>query len=338
MKLNLLYQFNEKYVPYAGVSMTSVLYNNQNADRICIYVLGEEISETSEEMLKRTVESYHRDIVFLNSQNLILKMKELDMPMYRGSYAANMRLFLDEVLDESVKKILYLDADTVVNTDLSNLFSMKMQGKAIGMVLDSLGESHKLQIGLKEDDEYFNSGVILFNLTQWREKKYSERIAKHVTEERNNYPAPDQDLLNVVCQGDILRLDIRYNFQPIHAVFSDVLYHRVMKPRVYYKKALIEEARNQVVIYHCFRFLGEFPWHKGNLHPYNAVFNKYLQLSPWIDYPKEKAEVGMPIKVEKVLYRILPKELFLPIFKMAHAMFINRANSDSLRNETNKLM
>ena len=338
MKLNLLYQFNEKYVPYAGVSITSVLYNNQNAEEINVYVLGEEISGASEEKLRRTVRSFQRSLFFLDSESLIQKMKELDMPTYRGSYAANMRLFLDEVLDETVDKILYLDADTIVDTDLRELFSKEMDGKTIGMVMDSLGESHKFQIGLNKQDEYFNSGVILFDMAKWREQKYSDRIARHVAKVRKHYPAPDQDLLNVVCCKDILRLDIRYNFQPIHAVFSDKQYYRVMKPIVYYGKEEISKAREQVAIYHCFRFLGEFPWHKGNLHPYNDVFDKYMQLSLWKDYQKEKAEVGLPIKIEKVLYRILPKGMFLPVFKVAHAMFINRANEDSLKNETNKLM
>lgn len=338
MKLNLLYQFNEKYVPYAGVSITSVIYNNQNAEEINIYVLGEEISGASEEKLRQTVRSFQRNLFFLDSESLIQKMKELDMPTYRGSYAANMRLFLDEVLDETVDKILYLDADTIVDTDLRELFSTEMKRKAIGMVMDSLGESHKFQIGLNKQDEYFNSGVILFDMAKWREQKYSDRIARHVAKVRKHYPAPDQDLLNVVCCKDILRLDIRYNFQPIHAVFSDKQYYRVMKPIVYYGKEEISKAREQVAIYHCFRFLGEFPWHKGNLHPYNDVFDKYIQLSLWKDYQKEKAEVGLPIKIEKVLYRILPKGMFLPVFKVAHAMFINRANEDSLKNETNKLM
>lgn len=338
MRLNILYQFNEKYVPYAGVSITSVLENNQSAEAVTVYILGEGLSKEAVENLNRAVSSYHREIVYLNTDNLILKMKELDMPTYRRSYAANMRLFLDEVLDASVDRVLYLDSDTVVNTDLCSLFSLDMQGKTIGMVLDSLGEAHKLQIGLKETDEYFNSGVILFDLMNWRQKSYSERISMHVAEQRNNYPAPDQDLLNVVCCGDIFRLDLKYNFQPIHAVFSDQQYERVMKPMVYYDRETIRAARERVSIYHCFRFLGEFPWHEGNLHPYNEIFDRYLAVSPWRDYQKEKTEVGLPIKIEKVLYRVLPKGFFLPIFKVAHRMFLNRANRDSLRNETNKLM
>ena len=338
MDINLLYQFNEKYAPYAGVSIYSVLLNNQKAEQMCVYILGENLSEESVTKLKAMVHDFGRTIVFLDSKPLITKMKELDMPTYRGSYAANMRLFLDEVLGDEVEKILYLDADTVVDADLQTLFQMDMQGKTIGMVLDSLGEAHKLEIGLGEQDAYYNSGVILFDLQKWREKQYSAQIAQHVAQKRNNYPAPDQDLLNVVCCRDIFQLDLRYNFQPIHQAFAAKQFYRVMRPVVYYKEGQIQKAAAETVIYHCFRYLGEFPWHENNRHPFNAKFDEYLRKSPWKDYRKQKADAGLVIRIEKLLYVVLPKGLFLPIFKVAHKMFLQRSNKESLQNKTNRLM
>lgn len=338
MRLNLLYQFNEKYAPYAGVSIFSVLQNNKEMDEIYVYVLGENLTEESQAKMQKMVSDFQRKLVFIDATKLILKMQELDMPAYRGSYAANMRLFLDEVLDESVDKVLYLDADTIVDGSLTGLLNTDMQGKAIGMVLDSLGESHKGQIGLAESDGYYNSGVILFDMSKWREQKYSAKIAAHVAEKRNNYPAPDQDLLNVVCKDDIFRLDIAYNFQPIHAVFSDKQYLTIMRPKIYYDKMQLSCARKQIVIYHFFRFIGEFPWHKDNLHPYNNLFDLYLRQSPWKSYQKQPACLSKVLKIERGLFKRLPRGLYLCIFKVAHAFFLHQSNKQSLRNKTNKLM
>lgn len=337
-RLNILYQFNEKYVPYAGVAIYSVLHHNKQASQICIYIMGENLSKDAEITLEQLVMAYHREIVFINTESLVEKMKELDLPAYRGSYAANMRLFLDEVLDESVQRILYLDSDTIVAAPLDELFGLHMQDRAIGMALDSLGYSHKKQIGLADSDDYYNSGVILFDMLKWRKENYSQKIIRHIAEQRNNYPAPDQDLLNIVCRNDIFRLDLKYNYQPIHAAFSDEQFYRVMHPAVYYDAAQIEKSRKEIVIYHCFRFLGEFPWHKENLHPFDKVFDRYLRNSPWKDYRREKADAGLTIKIEKVLYRILPKTLFLPVFKLAHALFLCKSERDALKNKTNKLM
>ena len=338
MKLNLLYQFNEKYAPYAGISIFSLLINNQDMEEICFYILGEGLSEEAKGKIENLVLQYHREIVFVETDVLIAKMKKLDLPTYRGSYAANMRMFVDEVIDESVDRILYLDSDTVIDGSLSELAGADLHGKTIGMVLDSLGGFHKYQIGLSEQDDYFNSGVILFDLRRWREKEYSKKIVSHVMNQRNNYPSPDQDLLNVICHGDIARLDMKYNFQPIHTAFSGKQYMRVMRPDVYYSLEQIEWAKEHTVIFHCFRFLGEFPWHRNNLHPFDQVFERYLRKSPWKDYEKKEAEAGMIIRIEKVLYRVLPASVFLPVFKIAHALFIYRANRDALKNKTHKLM
>ena len=118
MKLNLLYQFNEKYAPYAGTSVFSVLQNNKEADEINIYILGEGLSEVSQNKLRRMISDFGRRAVFVETGKLVRKMKTLDMPAYRGSYAANMRLFLDEVLDKSVDRVLYLDSDKIVYKSL----------------------------------------------------------------------------------------------------------------------------------------------------------------------------------------------------------------------------
>lgn len=338
MRLNILYQFNEKYAPYAGVSVFSLLQNHKELEEINIYILGENLLEKSMNRLREMTSEFKRNLSFIGTKELVRKMKALDMPAYRGSYAANMRLFLDEVLDESVDRVLYLDADIIVNGNLANLIEADMQEKTIGMVLDSLGASHKKQIGLADADPYFNSGVILFDLHKWRERKYSERIARHVVEQRNNYPAPDQDLLNIVCRNDIFRLDISYNFQPIHAISSGKQYFGIMRPKVYYNREALEKQKEDIAIYHCFRFIGEFPWDKDNLHPFTEIFDEYMRQSPWRDYRKSAAELGFPIKIEKILFRILPRSVFLYVFKIAHALFLYQSNRDALKNKTNKLM
>lgn len=337
-RMNILYQFNERYVPYAGVSIYSILQCNRHVPEIYFYIMGEDLSENAKIEIENMITAYGRKGIFIDTDFLVRRMRAIDMPTYRGSYAANMRLFLDEVLEETVEKVLYLDSDTIVTAKLDELFSTDMQGKSIGMVLDSLGDSHKKQIGLSDIDDYYNSGVILFDMRRWRSKKYSEKIIGHITKQRNNYPAPDQDLLNLVCRGDICRLDIRYNFQPIHGGFSDNRFFKVMRPIVYYDISQIESARENIVIYHCFRFLGEFPWHKGNLHPFDKIFDRYLEHSPWKNYTKEKAKAGFIIGIEKILYKVLPKAFFLPIFKFAHALFLYQSEKDALKNKINKLM
>jgi len=346
-QIDVLYQFNEKYVPYAGASITSLLENNGYFEKIRIFVLGEGIQEESKERFQRLVTSYRasdkeRTLVFVETDALIARMKEMNMPAYRGSYAANMRLFLSGLLPEDVDRLLYLDGDTIVDAPLDDLLSFPMtkegEDMPLAMALDSLVRLHKFDIGLKLEDAYYNSGVILFSMKNWEKCRCSERIADHVQKVRSHYPSPDQDLLNVVCKGQIITLPATYNMQPIHLAFSLVAYFRHFKPTGYYTEAELTKAVEHPIIYHFFRFVGEFPWHKDTLHPDKALFDRYIALSPWCDYEKKPAENGLVLKIEKILFRVLPRDVFIILFHMAHQHFTAQANKLSLQNKTHKEM
>ena len=324
MTLRVLYQFNEKYAPYAGVAITSVYENNKEVEDIIIYVLGEDLSEKSCEKLQNLTLQYGRKIVFKKTNNLIEKMKEWGLPSYRGSYAANIRLFLPLFLDDDVDRILYMDADTVAERTLTDLFQIEMGNYALAMALDSLGYGHKLDIGMRESDFYFNSGVILFDMKNWKRRDCTNRIIQHIKDTKVAYTSPDQDLLNIVCKDDILQIGPEYNMQPVHLAFSIKTYFSCYPKKAYYTEEDLQNALNNPCIFHFFRFLGEFPWNKDNVHPDNAVFDKYLALSPWKEYKKVRAEVTAAMKIEKLLYRTMPKKLFLQIFEKAHHSYIRK--------------
>lgn len=324
MLLNILYQFNEKYAPYAGVSITSLFENNKSAENITVYILGENLSEDSIDRFQRLGGQYGRTILFKETEGIIERMKQWGIPSYRGSYAANLRLFLPYFLEENVERVLYLDADTVVDSSLEDLYGMEMQDSALGMVLDSLGYKYKQMIGFQGSDPYYNSGVILFDLINWKKNQCTEKIIQHLKDGNIHYGSPDQDLLNVVCKENIKCIDLRYNMQPIHLAFKTKDYFRSYPKEAYYSEEQVKDAVNHAVIYHFFRFLGEFPWNKGNLHPDNDLFDRYLELSPWKGYEKPKSEGSMAMKIEKVLFRILPGSVFLKIFVLFHNLYTKK--------------
>lgn len=336
-KIDVLYQFNEKYAPYAGVSITSLLENNTGFEQIRFFVLGENLSGDSVDRLRKLIEEHKREVRFIDSSALMESMKKWGMPPYRGSYAANLRLFLPYLLEEDIDEVLYLDADTIVQGNLEELIiAAKSVGEyALYMALDSLGMEHKYEIGLQKGEKYFNSGVILFRLSRWKQLSLSDKIVQHVKQIRANYPAPDQDLLNVVCRGEIGELPPEFNYQPVHVAFSDDSYCKIYSENDYYTKEQLQEARKAPCIYHFFRFMGEFPWDKGNRHPDGKLFDLYLKHSPWKDYEKKKAHLSMVFRVEKIMYILMPGALYLRIFKAAHKLFIQKSNKMSLKNEIN---
>lgn len=336
MRLNILYQFNDTYAPYAGVSMVSLFEHNRAAKQINVYILGEELQEVNICRLMQTGRDYGRNVMVIPAKALINRVRELGIPDYRGCHAANLRLFIPEVLEEGIDRILYLDSDTIVNVDLQELYRTNMGNNAVGMVLDSLTYRHKKEIGLPLDQEYFNSGVILFNMALWRKEGYTDQIIQHVLTLRSRYPSPDQDILNIVCRGHIYKLQMQYNMQPIHQVFSIRMYNRWFGQKAYYSEEEMWTAKRQPAVFHLFRFVGEFPWHKNTVHPNVELFDSYLAISRWQDYEKQPANTGIVLKIEKFLYRVLPKSVFLPLFKFGHFLFMQKTNRDSARKSDDK--
>ena len=332
--LNILYQFNEKYVPYAGVSITSLLENNRDADEINIYALTEGISASSRDTLTKLIEGYGRKIHFPDTADLIKRFKSMGMIPYRGAYSVYLRLFFTELLPVDAHRVIYLDSDTIVDGSLLPLAEYDLGGKTLGMVLESITDDYKIMIGMKKEDEYYNSGVILFDADAWRRENYCDRLVDHIRNVRSSYIG-DQDFLNIVCCGDVCRLPIEYNFQPLHGRYTPAQYFSCFGQNPYYSRTEVE-ASNHPVIFHCYRWLGEFPWNKGNLHPFNDVYDKYIRISSFSGVQKVRAHSGIVLGIEKILYRMLPRVIFIRIFRMAHERMLRQAEADARAMKENR--
>lgn len=339
MGLNVLYQFNEKYAPYAGVSMTSLFENNKDLKDIKVYIFAENVAEYSINLFEKMALLYNREIYFIDTKEIIQEMLDLGIPKYRGSYTTNMKMFAPDYIEDKTNRLLYLDSDTLVCGNLQEMIMLDMESKPVAMTLDSLGKKHKVLVGLRKEEDYYNGGVMLFDIQQWKESRCTERIAEYSKNVRAHFMCPDQDLINLALHGEIKKLGIEYNFQPIHSVYTYEQYYKYFGYKNYYSSQEISLALNNPRILHTFRYLGEFPWHKGTVHPHRVCFDKYMKISLWNDYKKELTERnGIVFRLERWLYSHLPREIFLPIFKACFDCFVLMAERDSLKSRVNKNM
>lgn len=339
MAWNILYQFNEAYAAFAGVSIFSLLENNKSAESICFYILGEDLTDKSRDKIRMMIEEYGRHVIYLETAQIIGKLEYLGIPKYRGSHATNLKLFAVEQISDDIDKILYIDSDTIITGDLSDLFSMDMQNVPIMMALDSLGCEHKGEIGLSLEDYYFNAGVMLLNLPEWKNQKCTDQIVDHIKNVRAHYIAPDQDILNRALKGNIGLLGVEYNLQPLHYKYNYLLYKKYWKQKKYYTDEELKNAVSSPVIIHCFRFLGEFPWDKGSHHPCLDLFDSYLKSSPWQGYEKTVAKQnGIPFRIERWLYDWMSDQMFLFVFRVGHGVVISGAEKRSRRGENDGKM
>ena len=329
--MNVLYQSDNNYAPYMGVSICSLFKNNKDEKYITVYVIDDDIDKINKDKLQELADKYSRNIVFLRGDSLLNDkelVKTFEYTKFRKNTHSYFKMFIDRLLPSLDERIIYIDCDTVVEGSISALDEMDMMNRPIGMVQDSLVTGAKTSVGLDDTQRYYNSGVILIDLKRWKELNCSERIFKHIRDIRT-YGTVDQDVLNVELHDEILPLPIRYNLQPVHMVYSYKQYSRVYRHNEpYYTENEISEALKNPGVLHFLRYIGESPWHAGNVHPDTPYFDKYLAMSPWKNMIKQPSNKGGIFKVEKIMYRLLPKTIFLNIFHIVHDRMLIKSNKN----------
>ncbi|MFH8387179.1 glycosyltransferase family 8 protein [Kitasatospora sp. NPDC018058] len=151
-----------------------------------------------------------------------LRLAPLTDPRYPVSDwvsgAVYVRLAIPEVIPDE-RRVLYLDADTLVLGDLRPLLRQSLDGRPIGAVRDPqnpvIGRGIQLpgwdQLGIPYGRDYFNSGVMLIDLDRCRRLGVFERSRQFLSEHPDKVRFWDQDALNWAVDDNWQRLERRWN-------------------------------------------------------------------------------------------------------------------------------
>jgi lipopolysaccharide biosynthesis glycosyltransferase len=189
--------------------------------------------------------------------------------------ASLFRLLVPRLLP-SLDRVIYLDCDIVVAGSLRRLWEVDLEGALLAAVRDAgapfpagpYGTDWRT-MGLAPDTPYFNTGVLVVPLEDWRSHDVSERVFDLLRRSKPRWG--DQDGLNVVIRGDWLELSRRWNLQTPD-VTGDGLAWALWRDDV--ESALADPA----VIHYTER---DKPWHRGCGHPLASRWYEVLDDSDW---------------------------------------------------------
>lgn len=194
---------NEAYAPYMSVAIQSLIDHAAADNDYRVYVLYSQLSEETKQTLNKMSTSNVR--VELKNVSWIAENPNLYTCAY-FSVEMYYRLWIPEIFKE-YDKVLYLDCDILVRADVAELFNYDLGDNYIGACRDVFPKS---QVNVVASDMYVNSGVIMFNVPAWLENNLSEKCVETVKKYRQ-LVYPDQDVLNLVCNGKIYYFDFYWN-------------------------------------------------------------------------------------------------------------------------------
>ncbi len=276
--MNILYTFNDKFVPQVGASICSVCENNKEIEEIHFYLLTYQLEDKNKQLLDDSISNYNRSVTFISLANLNSYF-DFDFDTLGWNPVILARLLIANLLPEEVDRILYLDGDTIIRNNLSDLWSTEIGTCVIGACVEpTVDIERKVQLGL-ESAPYFNSGVLLINLNQWRKTKAGERIIDFYKAGQGRLFAPDQDAINGALKEEIFILSPKYNFSNTFLYYPYRTIKHMMGKNIYISEVCYREAKKDPCIIH---YLGEErPWRKGNTHKYKDDYIYYLKKTPW---------------------------------------------------------
>jgi lipopolysaccharide biosynthesis glycosyltransferase len=207
-KVNIFLASNEKYAPFLYATINSIVYHTQQLDRLSFYILSRDLSElTKGKIIKLTggrVEFIDVEMTLMNSFPQMTQFPYLSAETYLRYLVPNIKPDLD--------RALYLDSDLIFKEDICNLWENDLDGFPLGACQEMFYfalVSWKKKLGIK--GYYFNAGVMILDLKKLREHKTVERLCKLTFEIGDKVLFADQDIFNVIFDGNFKILPIRFN-------------------------------------------------------------------------------------------------------------------------------
>lgn len=212
--IQIFYACDAPFLKYTTVSLRSMMDNSEQSKHYHVHILHTSISREEQRGI-------------LEMQNGSFKITFDDVSSYldgicerlplRDYYSNSTyyRMFIADMYPE-IDKALYIDSDTVVNGDISELFETDISNYDLAacreqaMVQEDVyGNYVEACLGLSRYS-YFNAGVILINCKRFREKNMLDAFVTllgiydcRVTQ--------DEDYLNIMCKDHVLFLPQYWN-------------------------------------------------------------------------------------------------------------------------------
>lgn len=263
MKIPVVFATNNDYALFCYTAVFSMLKNRDAGDVYDIRILQTNLRQDYVYLL----EALSCANASVKCEDVSKYVDEIDIRGYGYISAETFyRFFIPKLMPE-YDKVLYLDSDIIVRRNVAELYKIEMGDFPLAAVRDAdcTGViNHCRQIGLPEGIVPINCGVIMFNIKAYEERNVRERCLALLKEDYQNPPVKytwvDQDVTQIVLQGDILMLEARWNFQWQYKF-------RVNDLREGYRQTYLQAEKDPCIIHYAG---GHKPWMEPELE--NALY------------------------------------------------------------------
>lgn len=299
--IQIVFCIDKNYIQHCAVTITSI-FSNTTTNNISISIIYSNIDDKSKSKLDSYIKGFTSDVKFILINEKDLKRFPVSDHITLASYY---RIFLADLLESDIKKVVFLDCDLIVKKDIIQLWNIDISNYSHAAAIDhGVDNAHKESLGIPNNADYFNAGVMLINLEYWRNNEVSKKSIKFIQNKFNKIKFWDQDVLNFVLQSQYLVVDSTWNATGI--LFRSDIWESLGFSKIKCQE-LLEFSLDPAIIH----FTGTYkPWHSDSDHPLKQEYYKYLTKTPWQNFvPTRKPSLLIRIrtKIKKTILRLRQK-------------------------------
>lgn len=208
----IVYCADNNYADAIAVSIQSVVDNATDDKNYQIYILHDDEFVPIETGMFANLKSN----IKINYVNISTKINKKELySRAHFSKAMYYRWLIPEIFKD-YDKVVYIDCDTVLNSDIANLIDCDLKDKVIGAVKNPLEsesmEKYVSKILELNPNEYINSGVMLIDVKKFNQLDVKNKCLNMIRKNKA-FIYPDQDVINIVLKGKIEFLEDAWNYQ-----------------------------------------------------------------------------------------------------------------------------
>lgn len=198
--MNILIYVSDNRIRPALVLIVSLCKNNKRG-RINLYVATNKLSDNNRKQMNRLAEAFGT-----------ISITYVDLPKQEEITDENLVLEVQSVitgLPDNVEKLLYLDVNTLITGDITNLWNTELDGVAMAackdenVYINELEEEYSDRVGIDKTFVWFSTAVMLIDVKYWCRRHIDSLMWDSYKESQNGDHLTTQQIFNRNLCGKI---------------------------------------------------------------------------------------------------------------------------------------
>lgn len=306
-EIPIFFSTDDNYIPFLETAARSLKENASKKYKYIIHILNSGIKPENKAIVKK-LEDEDFKIDFYDVTKFVEPVKNKFQNLYHFTIAMYYRIFIEKMFPQ-YKKAIYLDCDIIVLGDISKLYNIQMGNNLVGAVAEQLMPSVPEFVDYAgkcvgvDVSKYFNSGILLMNLEEFRKQKIVEKFIYLMNTYNFDVVDPDQAYLNFLCSGKVKFLPNGWNKESCPGDCEGPL--NIVHYALYKKPWQYDDVMND-----------QYFWHYAKGSPcYQLILDRKAAFGDEQKAAKEAANINIVVhaaniinNVEKTFYNCLLRD------------------------------